>query len=181
MNRTYLQNAVRANPKGGSGAERVTAIGGPSMFQTLMGGRQPRYNRALDKLQGNSVLFRVPADFGADEHNVVLGTAPATIPALSQATFSVNAPRECILRDLIVDELSLAVGAAGARDAQIIAITCEGNALALGSGAPTTVFASTAFNRPRFDLPVAGGTPLTITIANNSAGPLRFAPSFHVD
>jgi hypothetical protein len=179
MNR-YLTNARRATPQGSTGSA-AAAIGGPSMFSQLMGGRQPRYNRALDKLQGNAVLFRVPSDFGADEHNVTLGTAPADIAAAATVTFTVNAPRECILRDLIVDELSLAVGAAGSRNAQIIAITCEGNALALGSGSSTSVFASTAFNRPKFDLPVAGGTPLTVTIQNNSAGPLRFAPTFHID
>lgn len=175
MNR-LLGGARPAHPnRDGAGSGR------PSMMTSLLGGRSLRYNRMLDKLNGGDVLFKVPQDFGADEHNYVFGLGRQSIAAGAQVTFKQNADRDLILRDLTVDEQSLAFGAAGAQDATVLSITVEGNTLALGGGCSITQFSSRAVNKPKLDLPVAGGTPVTVTIQNNSAAAQVFNPTFSID
>lgn len=152
-----------------------------SMLTQLMGNRTPRYNRLLDKLNGGDVLFKVPSDFGVDEHNVMLGMDRASIAAGASKTFTVNAPRDVILRDLIIDEVSLAKGAAGAQDATVTAITVEGNSILLGGETSVTAYGSGCFPRAKYDLPVAGGTPIAVTIKNNSAAANVFCPTWLID
>ena len=136
------------------------------LAMVLGGDRKPRYSRLLDKLQNNSVIFKVPGNFGADEHNVIFGLgASGAMLANSTYTFSQNAPRDLILRKLhVYDSNSLTNGAL-----LVTAVTVEGNALLLGTGYPVGSFLPGAFHAPEFDIPVAGGTPVSVTVATVAA------------
>jgi hypothetical protein len=149
-----------------------------------MGGRDFKYNRLLDKLSGSELLFKIPTDFGADEYNVTFGMGTTgVIAAGTTVTVTVAAPRDLILRELLLDEQSLAFGAAGTQDARVTAITVEGNAALLGGGgASISAFSSRSLIRPKFDLPVQGGTSVAVSIANDTAATaLEFVPTWLID
>lgn len=147
-------------------------------LQTIVGDRMPRYSRLLDKLNQGSIIYKVPVAFGADEHNVLfgLGILPG-LAAAASGTFTQNAPRDLILRKLQIYNMA----APGDGDFSVTAITVEGNALMLGGAAGGAAFIPGAFHCPEFDIPVAGGTPVQVTIVNNSVGPLDYAASYFID
>lgn len=147
------------------------------ILSQLMGGREFRYNRLLDKLNQSTILFKVPQEWGADENNVVFGTGAISPGAGGTATSSANAPRDLILRKLI---LINQLGPADV-DFTVTAITVEGNSLLLGSGVAGALFLPNSFFNPHFDIPVAGGTPVAVTIANGSAAGQEFSPVFTID
>lgn len=153
------------------------SAGGGNFLSRLMGGRELRYNRLLDKLGSPSVLFKVPVEWGVDENNVVLGLPLITIVAGATQTSSVNVPRDLVLRKLILVNQSLSTDI----NYIVTALTIEGNSVALGSGVSGAVFLPGSFHSPSFDLPVSGGTPVAISIQNNSAADQKFAPSFTID
>jgi len=170
---------------GGGFAPRTSSgggtLGGGAMLQNLSGGREVRYNRLLDKMGSPSILFKVPESFGTDENNVVLGLSNlvggTALAAGATGTCQVNVPRDLILRKLIVVNNLIA----GDSDFLITAITIEGNSVLLGNAISGAVFGPTSFYSPSFDLPVAGGTPVTITITNTSAATQEFSPCFTID
>jgi hypothetical protein len=167
---------------GGGFAPRTSSgggtLGGGAMLQNLSGGREVRYNRLLDKMGSPSILFKVPESFGTDENNVVLGLSNlVALAAAATGTCQVNVPRDLILRKLIVVNNILA----GDVDFVISAITIEGNSVLLGNPIGGAVFSPTSFYSPSFDLPVAGGTPVTISITNTSAAAQDFSPCFTID
>lgn len=170
-----LQGSGGFAPRTSSGG---ATLGGGGMLQNLSGGREVRYNRLLDKMGSPSILFKVPESFGTDENNVVLGLSNlvALAPAAT-GTCQVNVPRDLILRKLIVVNNILA----GDFDFVITAITIEGNSVLLGNPIGGATFGPTSFYSPSFDLPVAGGTPVTITITNTSGLAQDFSPCFTID
>ena len=168
---------------GGGFAPRTSSgtLGGGAMLQNLSGGREVRYNRLLDKMGSPSILFKVPESFGTDENNVVLGlsnlTGATALAPAATGTCQVNVPRDLILRKLILVNNVLA----GDFDFVVTAITIEGNSVLLGNAISGAVFSPTSFYSPSFDLPVAGGTPVTITITNTSGVAQEFSPCFTID
>jgi len=167
--------------QGGGGGAGMASANAPSkgggILSQLMGGREFRYNRLLDKLNQSTILFKVPAEWGADENNVVFGTGGMAVAAAATGTSSANAPRDLILRKLIlINQLD-----AADVDFTVTAITVEGNSLLLGSGLTGAVFQPNSFHSPHFDIPVAGGTPVAVTVSNGSAAGQEFAPCFTID
>lgn len=147
-------------------------------LQALIGDRMPRYSRLLDKLNQGSIIYKVPTGFGADEHNVVFGLGIAVALAAGAAVnLQQNAPRDLILRRLQAYNMANANDG----DFSITAITVEGNALLLGGAVGGAAFIPGAFHAPEFDIPVAGGTPVGITLVNNSAGALDYIAHFFID
>lgn len=170
-----LQSGGGFAPRTSSGG---ATLGGGAMLQGLSGGREIRYNRLLDKMGSPSILFKVPDSFGTDENNVVLGLSNlVNLAAAASGTCQVNVPRDLILRKLIVVNNILA----GDVDFVINAITIEGNSVLLGNPIGGAVFSPTSFYSPSFDLPVAGGTPVTISITNTSGAAQDFSPCFTID
>lgn len=151
-----------------------------SAVSALTGGRSLRYNRFFDKLNQSSVVLKVPQDFGTDEENVVLGMSAGAvaIAAAASATITVNAPRDLILRRLyLVDILS-----STNQDFVVTAIQIEGKAFLIGGSIPGAVFGNNNFNAPaHFDVPVAGGTPISITVTNTGAGGIELLPTWTID
>lgn len=158
-----------ARPQGGGG--------GGGGLSALLGGAKVRYNRMLDKIRSSDLMFKVSSDFGVDEHNVVFGLGLVAPAAGATATASANAPRDMILRRLICIN-NLLVGDA---DFTITSITVEGNAILLGSAVSGAAFFPGNFSMPTFDLPVAGGTPVSVTLVNGSAAGQEFTPTFLID
>jgi hypothetical protein len=152
--------------------------GAGSMLSRLIGGRAVRYNRFLDKLNTSAFVAKVPRDFAADEENVLLGvaTTPLAVAATSSQTMSVNAPRDLVLRRLLVQELG------GATNWYVTSIQIEGKSYSIGGGVPSGVFSAQNINAPaEFDVPVAGGTPISITITNPTAAAQSFLAAFTID
>lgn len=140
--------------------------GATNRYQAVLGDRMPRYSRLLDKMNQSSVIFKVPSSFGADEHNVIFGLGGSgAMAAGASFQFSQNAPRDLILRKLVAyDANSLTNGAVF-----VTSITVEGNTLLLGSSYPLGSFLPGAFHAPEFDIPVAGGTPVQVTVQTVAA------------
>ena len=104
-----------------------------------------------------SGLFKkIPKDFGGQEDNVVFGLGNQVLGGAGSFTLQVNATRDMILRDLVVQTT-------GNADVQITSITAGGVALLQGGPVPATTFAANNLNRPDFSFPVAGGTPIVIS------------------
>lgn len=128
-----------------------------------------RRNRFFSHLK-TQMHLKLPKDFGADELNVILGLGSAVIAAGGAQTLTVTAPRDLIIRDLVVR---------GPADALVTNITVAGDALFLGVSAPADAFGAGNQNRPAFDLPVAGGTTLSITVSSVAGG--AAAAAFNID
>lgn len=128
-----------------------------------------RRNRFFHNLK-TQFHVKLPRDMGADELNVILGLGSAVIPAGGQQTLTVTAPRDLIIRDLVVR---------GPADGLVTNITVAGDALFLGTSAPTDAFTAQNQARPAFDLPVAGGTTLSVTISSVAGG--AASASFNID
>jgi hypothetical protein len=152
-------------------------------MQLLTAERGLRYNRLLDKLGMKEFVLRVPPDFGADEYNVFLSMGVATLGAGATTTLSTNAPRDLILRQLVIQEQTLSPTAAGINDWRVTGITIEGNTVALGSigGIPGIVFSALSLVRPEFNLPLAGGTPVSVSLVNDSAAGQELAVVWYID
>ena len=150
----------------------------PGKFSPI-GKYNPRANRLLGKMKSDSMLAKVPRQAGVDEYNVTFGIGGRTsIGAGTTVVFTSNAPRDIILRDLVVN-----CDGGNAELAQLTAsaLTIEGNVVALGAGTGGLVFAHDNPARPEFDLPVAGGTPVSVSLTNNSAAAIFGTPTFIID
>ena len=128
-----------------------------------------RRNRFFSHLK-SQLHAKLPKELGADELNVILGLGSAVIAAGGQQTLTVTAPRDLIIRDLVVR---------GPADALVTNITVAGDALFLGTSAPSDAFGANNQSRPAFDLPVAGGTTLSVTISSVAGG--TASASFNID
>jgi hypothetical protein len=150
---------------------------GGNLLSRLIGGRAVRYNRFLDKIGAAPFVAKIPQDFGADEENVILGLgSTGVVASTATSTLALNVPRDCILRKLLVSDL------AGGNNFLVTAITVEGKSYLLGSSAPGQIFNGTNINaQPSFDVPVAGGTPVSVTIQNTSATNQTYAVAFTID
>jgi len=175
---------IRTPNYGGNAPQIRSGFQGPaaaprqSLMQGITGGRELRYNRLLDKMGSPSILFKVPAEWGTDENNVVLGLSSlVNLAAAASGVCQVNVPRDLILRRLIIVDNKLITN----QDFVITAITIEGNSVLLGNGISGAVFAPNSYWSPAFDLPVAGGTPVTVSITNTSAAAASFYPTFTID
>jgi len=146
-------------------------------IQSVLGQHSPRYNRFLDRLNQGSLMFSVPKGVGSDEYNYLFGIGLTPVGAGGTVTITVTAPRDLILRKLVLaDGLSLPNV-----DWQVTALTVEGNACILGSGVGGQVFADNATNNPDLDLPVAAGTPISITVSNTGAAGIEITGGFVID
>lgn len=129
-----------------------------------------RKNRFFDGLR-STMLVKVPRDLSCDELNVVLGLGSVAAAAAASGTSTVTAPRDLIIRDLVV---------AAPAGCVITAITVSGDAVLLGSPVPIETFATGNQSRPEFDLPVQGGTTIAINWTNGATAG-QFGASFNID
>ena len=130
-----------------------------------------RRNRFYSNLKGQCFV-KVPKDISADELNVLFGLGYQSIAAGATFTFTATAPRDMILRDLVIDS-----GAS----CTVTSINVSGDELVLGSEAPAATFAQGNQSRPTFDLPVAGGTQVKVSVKNNAAAASLTAAAFNID
>ena len=153
----------------------------PVMQKSLLGSKRLRPNRLFSNFKGLDVLAKVPQEIGADEYNVILGMGrQALIAAGAAQNFTQNAPRDLIIRRMTLSEATSAIVGVGS-DFSVTAITIEGNATLLGGAAPGSTFHPNSVYPPCFDLPVAGGTPVTVTVVNNNAAARDCELSFNID
>jgi len=165
------------NRAGRSPSAAGGARGAVSRGLSMLGNRATRYNRMLDKYGMNSVLMQVPEGVGVEEYNYVLGTGPVAVAAGATQAFSVNAPRDLILRKMVVQNQLLISDV----DATVVSITIEGNAALLGGPVGIGMFAPNSFYNPSLDLPVSAGTPITVNVTNGSAAAAEYSVSFTID
>jgi hypothetical protein len=160
-----------------AGGPRPGDAGGGNLLSRLIGGRAVRYNRFLDKIGAAPFVAKIPKDFGADEENVILGLGVTpTVLSAATATLAINVPRDCILRSLLVSDL------AGGNNFVVTAITVEGKSYLLGNAAPGAMFSQANINAPpSFDVPVAGGTPVSVTVQNTSTSGQVYSVAFTID
>ena len=137
-----------------------------------------RPNRLFGAMKSSSILAKVPKSVGIDEYNVVLGFGRQVIAAGAGGVFTVNCPRDLVLRDLVINTDA---GVATLNPVQVTAITVEGNTTLLGNSLSAGTFGPGSFYRPEFDLPAAGGTPVTINIVNNGAAASNLSMCFIID
>lgn len=130
-----------------------------------------RRNRFYSNLKG-ACLIKLPKDISADELNVVFGLGYQSIAAGASFTYSATAPRDLIIRDLVID---------AGTGLTVSSINVSGDELVLGSEVPATTFAPTNLVRPSFDLPVAGGTQIKVTVKNNGAAASLTSAAFSID
>lgn len=128
-----------------------------------------RRNRFFSNLK-SQIHAKFPKDLGADELNVLLGLGSKTIAAAGSQTLSTVAPRDLIIRDLVIKAPA---------DGIVTNITIAGDALLIGDFAPTDAFTAQNQNRPAFDLPVAGGTTVSVTVSSTAGG--QCSASFNID
>lgn len=137
----------------------------------MNGGTGYRRNRFFSNLKAQCLL-KLPKDVSADELNVIFGLGYQSVAAAATFTFAQTAPRDLIIRDLVIDSAAGLV---------VTSINVSGDELVLGGPASSQSFGPQNQNRPSFDLPVAGGTQIKITVTNNTAGALLIAPAFNID
>ena len=147
------------------------------MQRQILGAKRLRPNRLLAQIKGSEIVAKMPSGCSIDEYNVVFGLGRQALGAGATANFTQNAPRDMILRKLIIGAELTASGA----DCTVTAITVEGNTALLGGGVNGSAFGFQSYHSPSFDLPVAGGTPVTITVINQNVGVQNFAPAFTID
>lgn len=117
---------------------------------------------------------KVPKQISADELNVVFGLGRnGALAAGAAHTFSVTAPRDLFVRDLIV--------ACPAVSASVTSINVSGDELVLGDTVPADTFATGNQSRPSFDLPVTGGSTIKVTVRNDTAAALAISAAFNID
>lgn len=137
----------------------------------MNGGAGYRRNRFFSNLKGQCLL-KLPKDVSADELNVIFGLGYQSVGAAATFTFAQTAPRDLIIRDLVIDSAGGLV---------VTSINVSGDELVLGSAATSQAFSPSNQNRPSFDLPVAGGTQIKVTVTNNTAAAILCAPAFNID
>lgn len=130
-----------------------------------------RRNRFYSNLKGQCLL-KLPKDVSADELNVIFGLGYSSVAAGATFTFSTTAPRDMIIRDLVID---------GTTGITVSSINVSGDELVLGAEAPAAAFDKGNLVRPSFDLPVAGGTQIKLTVKNNGAGAAAVSAAFNID
>lgn len=130
-----------------------------------------RRNRFYSNLKGQC-LIKLPKDVSADELNVIFGLGYSSVGAGATFTFSTTAPRDMILRDLVID---------GTTGITVSSINVSGDELVLGAETPAAAFDKGNLVRPSFDLPVAGGTQIKLTVKNNGAGAAAVSAAFNID
>lgn len=163
----------RGGRPGGGGA----SAGSSSLLSNMLGGRTPRYNRFMDKLSSGSIIFKVPDGVGSDEYNIMLGLGVTVIAPAGTSVITAVAPRDIILRRIqLQNGLSLPDV-----DFLVNSIAVEGNATVLGSGVGGGIFSTNNFNPPCFDLPVAGGTSVAISVTNTSAAGQEIVGALIID
>ena len=146
-------------------------------MQHIIGSKRLRPNRLFGSLKSGDILAKLPKEIGTDEYNVVFGLGRQVVGAGVVVNYTQNAPRDMILRKLILsDETN-----GDPRDFTVTAITIEGNAALLGAAVGGEVFGSQSYYSPDFDLPVAGGTPVTVTVTNNNAAARPMTAAFSID
>ena len=133
-------------------------------------GKSYRKNRFFESLR-STMLVKVPKDLSCDELNVVLGLGSAAAGAAASGTATVTAPRDLIIRDLVV---------AAPAGCVVTAITVSGDAVLLGAPVPVETFATGNQARPEFDLPVQGGTTIQVNWTNGATAG-QFGASFNID
>ena len=148
-------------------------------MKQLIGGKRLRPNRLFSNFKGMEILAKVPQELGADEYNVVFGLGRQAVGIGATVNYTANCPRDMILRRLIIGEELATAG--GNSDFTVTAITIEGNAALLGAAVPGTAFQATSVHPPCFDLPAAGGTPVTVTVTNNNAAVRPASIAFTID
>lgn len=152
---------------------------GGGMLENILGPQagKPRFNRLLEKFKGGMV-FKVPENFSADEHNVILGLGTSGVLAAGATfAFTVNAPRDLILRKLVVYNVASLVDG----NFSVTGITVEGNALLLGNAYPGGSFVPGAFATPVFDVPAGTGTPIQVNVQNTTAAAVTYFAGFLID
>ena len=143
---------------------QTPAVNLPSRFQI-------RPHTLLQSLK-TGLFKKIPKDFGGQEDNVALGVGNATLAGAGGFSLNVSAPRDMILRDLVLQFT-------GTVDVQITSITANGMALLQGNSAPAGLFAANNQNRPDFSFPISGGTP--VVIAGVSSGATTISAAFSID
>ena len=130
-------------------------------------------NRYFQRLS-STCHEKVPKQISADELNVVFGLGRnGALAAGALHTFSVTAPRDLFIRDLIVACPALA--------ASVTSINVSGDELVLGDAVPSETFAAGNQSRPSFDLPVTGGSTIKVTVRNDTAAAIGIGASFNID
>lgn len=130
----------------------------------------PRFSLRPNRLLGGprEMLSKIPNNVGENERNVSFGVGSATHAASATGqTLTIGVPRSMILRDLVID-----VGTVRGR---ISSIKAEGEELHQGGKAPFSLWGPTNTNRPKYDLPVQGGTTVVITYDVDAAATIDVA------
>jgi hypothetical protein len=133
-------------------------------------GKNFRKNRFFETLR-STLLVKVPRDLSCDELNVVLGLGSAAVAASASGTATVTAPRDLIIRDLVI---------AAPAGCVVTSITVSGDAVLLGSPVPIETFSQGNQARPEFDLPVQGGTTIQVNYTNGATAG-QFGAAFNID
>lgn len=138
-----------------------------------LGGKQVRKHRGWGGVD-DTVAIKPPKSVSLNENNVALPAA-ASLAALAAGATGVltqTAQRNCIVRELILDAYDAGAAIGSAREGNIVvsALTVAGENCFAGNGeAPGRMFFPDSFDRPEFDMPVAGGTAVVVTVINRSA------------
>lgn len=135
------------------------------------GGLRIRRNTRIFSDLKNSVMSKIPKNVGANELNVSLGVGSQTLAAAGSFSISVTAPRDLILRDLVVD--------AGSVAGTITSVIVQGDSVHQGGAAPLSLYGPANQSRPDFSLPVMGGT--TILVAGTLAAAGTVSAGFAID
>ena len=131
------------------------------------GGLRIRRNTRIFSDLKNQVMSKIPRNVGANELNVSLGVGSQTLAGAGNFSLSVTAPRDLILRDLVVDS----AGVAGT----ITAIIVQGDAVHQGNAGPLALYGAGNQSRPDFSLPVMGGTTVQVSGSLAAAGTVTAA------
>ena len=116
-------------------------------------------------------MSKIPKNIGANELNVSLGCGTQTLGAAGPFSLAVTAPRDLILRDLVVF--------AGTTDGTITTIIVQGDAVHQGAAAPLALYGPGNQDRPDFSLPVMGGT--TVQVSGTLAAAGTVSAGFSID
>ena len=151
-------------------------LDGADIQNMTLGGKEVRKSRWWDRSGGGGVAFKPSRQITVDENNVAL-PSNASIAALAAGAVGVltmGAQRNCIVRDLVMDAYDAGAPAlllASPREGNvaITGITVAGENCFAGNGElPIRTFFADSFDRPSFDMPVAGGTNVVVNVINRS-------------
>ena len=140
-------------------------------FEDGPGGMRIRRNTRIFSDLKNQVMSKIPRNIGANELNVSLGAGTQTLAGAGPFSLSVTAPRDLILRDLVIS--------AGTVDGTVTAIIVQGDAVHQGAAAPLALYSAGNQDRPDFSLPVMGGT--TVQVSGTLAAAGTVSAGFAID